>query len=317
MIRRVKDQLNDNKNETIDLNQPIEPVEISSRPLLEENFNIVKLTNERNEEEMMSKINKFNLVINTRNEIKNALLNDPSSLLNHNSILKKTLDCLKGDKIEIPQDKFLKVKDLAFSDINTQEMQKAKNIINLQRQFDLIKNDHDDIIMKNVIKSSQKQQEVFNELLAKSKESMINIEKANKISEDVISQLKIKMEEEFTKDLIKEGIERLNIRVSNFDSIQTQLNNISEEQNIVNANERIKIIEENNRRAEIEVRDFLRSQGIESSNESIIKQSNEPEELTNVLSDEMIEKLYKKFKPNKKKSKTKTIKPTFNKFKLK
>jgi hypothetical protein len=208
--------------------------------------------------ELISKFNlipndmiKFESIINTRPDIKNYLLKDKFSSLSHNSLMRKTLDCLKGEVIEIPKENFLQVKDLSINDMNTTEMEYTKNLLSIQRQFDYIKENSENTMIDHMHKTALKEKEIFNNLIEKSNESLEKMQKATEVSEEMLGYLKNKLNEDFNKDLVNLAITQLNLQSTNLDKIKQDLNSNfinREEQNIAMNLERIKIIEENNRK---------------------------------------------------------------------
>lgn len=116
--------------------------------------------------------NKFKTIINTKTNLKNSILNDPFSSLNKVNVLKKTLDCIKGERVSIPTQQFLKVTDLNINDVNTKEMDHAKNIYDIQTAFDYFKNDADRII-QGAVGSSLKVFILFNFYFRNNKKCMI------------------------------------------------------------------------------------------------------------------------------------------------
>lgn len=315
--RSLKSKRNIHENEISSTNSQKEPQaqEIVSEPV--------------DQSELISKFNlfpndiiRFESIINTRPDIKNYLLKDRYSSLGHNSLMKKTLDCLKGENIEIPTENFLQVNDLNLNDINATEMEYTKNLLCIQRQFDYIKENSENTMIDHMNKTAIKEKEIFNNLIEKSHLSLEKMQKATEISEEMLENLKNKLNEDFNKDLVNLAVTQLNLQSTNLDKIKQDLNSNflnTEQQNIAMNLERLKIIEENNRRADEDIKKILRKEGIEIEEEKV--EDSRLERIDTELSDKALDQLYDKFKKyeelKKKKNKYNSVQTLNNRSKSK
>jgi hypothetical protein len=246
----------------------------------------------------------YNTIVNSRGDIKNSLLNNKFSTLNKNNLLKKTLDCLKGDKISVPTNSFLKVKDLNINDINTEEMKIAKNLHDMHSAFEYFKQQSDDTVFKHVEKTIQKERQIYEELLHKTNFSINKMEENNKISDELLLYIKKQINTQFNKDIVKYGITHLDLYEKNLDEIKQDLLDKGQQrdQEFAHRKDRLSVIELNNRRVNNEVDRFLQAKGVEieeaGKNENLIEE--------NIISQKEVDTLYKQFhKPKKANSNSK------------
>jgi len=234
---------------------------------------------------------KFLSVVNSKQDIKNHILNNNFSSLSQDNIVKKTIECLKGDKIEIPKKNFLEVKNLTLNDIDTDKIILTKNIIHRMRDLDSFKKKNEDEIISHIHKTSVCEKKIFNELMTKANDSIEKIQKNNKITEKIISKVKENLEYEFNETLIKTSLNKLTFHEKNLDSIKDDL---EYQQNILCMQERIKLIEENNKKVDEEIEKILaKERNCESNYNKQYKENS-------FLSDKKIDGLYKKFSKSKK-----------------
>jgi len=73
----------------------------------------------------MSKENycKYSSIINSRPDIRNLVVNNPNSNFHKDNLIKKVLECVKGEHIEQPKNNFLGVRDLKLEDIDMNKME--------------------------------------------------------------------------------------------------------------------------------------------------------------------------------------------------
>jgi len=69
---------------------------------------------------------KYSNILNTKTDIKNLIVNNPSSDFHRDNLIKKVLECLKGERIEQPRKDFFQVRDLKLEDIDMNKMELTK-----------------------------------------------------------------------------------------------------------------------------------------------------------------------------------------------
>ena len=102
--------------------------------------------------------------ITTTGNAANYVINKISHL-NEDNIYKNALSCLKGDKLVVPKNKFIAVKDLTLDDINEKKIKDTQNISDLKNQMKIEQynnkimgknNDGNDKKIKNKINNMKK-----------------------------------------------------------------------------------------------------------------------------------------------------------------
>jgi hypothetical protein len=234
------------------------------------------------------KFEKFKSVVSSRTDVKQSLLNNKYSNLGKHNIVRKTLDCLKGDRVIPPTQKFLEVRDIEIEDVDLEEYEYAKNIYDINKAFESFKNENEGMIFKHVEKTIKQEEKIFDDLLNKANKKLNKMEKDAKISEEILKYVKDKLDEDFNKEALKMGIKRLNLYDDNLAIINQQL----KQEDIVLTRDRLNLLNENNKKA-LETADKYFKEDKKESLDNLVKlfESNE-------LTDSKLEDMYKKYKPN-------------------
>jgi hypothetical protein len=98
---------------------------------------------------------EFRNVLNSTKNIKAEILNCTNSKLNLENIAQQTIKNIQGDKLILPKRKFLATRNLTIDDINEKEMSEAKNLFDLQKNFEKIKQEAEDAMLNNIEKTKK------------------------------------------------------------------------------------------------------------------------------------------------------------------
>jgi hypothetical protein len=201
-----------------------------------------------NQEELMKamtgRYEKFKAIVNSKTDVKHSLMNNKYSNLGKENLVKRALDCLKGDQIVPPKQQFLSVHDLNIKDIKLDELDYAKRVYELNNAFDMYKREADEKIVNQVEKTLKQEQRIYEDLLEKANSGLRRMEDNNKISEELIVYMKNKLNEEFNKDAIKLGIDKLSFYEQNLEQIKAEL----KEEDIAHVKDRLNVLESDNRK---------------------------------------------------------------------
>ena len=72
------------------------------------------------------KLKQFKFTLNSNNDMKNFVLNNPDLDLNRIKLERKFIESIKGGHISLPKRNFLKVKDVALENLNPEEVEYSK-----------------------------------------------------------------------------------------------------------------------------------------------------------------------------------------------
>lgn len=258
--------------------------DIKSEPIIQTNIEDVMISEARA---------KFNTVINTKTDIKDSILNDKYSNLSKENILKQALTCIKGPRIVIPNSNFIQVKDLEECHINKEEMKHATRLFEMERNFEKIKKNSEDLVITHINKTISAEKKIFDEMMSKANEGIQRMEQGGLVSEEVLAYIKSKVDEDFSKECIKLGISKLNIFENNLDDIKKELEKYeTADQECMRLQERLRILEENTKLADLKAEKFIEEKTKQAEDEKSF-----------VINDKIIDKLYQRYKPKPKNKK--------------
>ena len=214
--------------------------------------------------------------ITTTGNAANYVINNKISHLNEDNIYKNALSCLKGDKLVVPKNKFIAVKDLTLDDINEKKIKDTQNISDLKNQMKIEQynnkimgknNDGNDKKIKNKINNMKKNEKKnLEELISYSNNHINNMKQYQKEKKDLINYVKKKLNQNFEENAIKLAMNKLSLCEQNLNQIKSDNNyNGAPENNLCNWEERKDILEKEYRDTQTMVNNFLNGRGMSTS----------------------------------------------------
>lgn len=229
--------------------------------------------------------------IETRPDAAELVINDKYSILHQEEIFKQALQCLSGDKMAPPKEKFLSVEHLNLEDIDTKKMVDSKNIKNLKAKADFYTtmsnlpnyNNGADIQKKNQNKYVN-EREYFYNMLNQSEIYLNNIEKIQNQNGKLLSYLQEKLNQDFEKEAIKLGLTKLSICERSLEQINKDMQNVANHIQTVGLEDKKKFMDKNYEVMQEKIDNFL-------NNKNYLNKNINKEKITNT----MIDKMYKQY----------------------
>ena len=248
---------------------------IEDKNIMNSNNNIISSPANLKDEELMRRIfgnfsynqSPFDGIITTGNAA-NFVINKKISNLNEDNLYLNALSCLKGDKIVVPKNKFIAVKELNLNDINqkkivdTQNFVELKNKMKIEQKMDKNNENKSKSKKSNTHKNDKKN---LDELISYSNNYIKNIEQYQKEKEMLLDNLKKKLNEHFETNAIKLAMTKLSVCEKNLDEIKLEYNKAPENK-ICNWEAKKEILEEEFRNTQNMVDNFLNGSPIEGIN---------------------------------------------------
>lgn len=256
---------------------------------------INKLTNQ--ESKNYINIKDFGFKITSKGNIINEILNNPNSNytnINHN-LSKEALSCLKGDKILPPLKTFYKVFDITTKD-TPPATELTQNLIDIQKNILKVNNKYDEVILENAKKNIKLEKEMFNDMIENTNICINNIDSKIKDSNEIMTSLFNKLNTDFNKKLIKEGLNQINIVDYNLDNLKNDI--LKNDQYIEHQKERFNIYRDQNDKITKVVDKFLENKGVElqESSKEETKIVNKSYIENSLISDSVLDRLYEEYK---------------------
>ena len=210
--------------------------------------------------------------VTTNGNAANYVINNKISDLNEENIYKDALSCLKEDKIVVPKNNFIAVKELTLKDINQNKIQDAQNIYDLKEKMK-IEEYNNQIMGKNKDKNGQKikntiellkknEKKDLDDLISYSNNHIKNMKQYQQEKEKLINYVKKKLNKEFEENAVKLAMNKLSVCEQNLNQIQNEINNKNTPENpLINWDERKELMEKDYRDTQTIVNNFLNGRG--------------------------------------------------------
>jgi hypothetical protein len=180
--------------------------------------------------------------ITTKGNAANYVINNKVSNLNEDNIYRNALSCLKGDKLVVPKNKFIAVKELTLDDINEKKIKDTQNISDLKNKMKIDQynnqilgrsNDENDKKIKNKINNMKKNEKKnLEDLISYSNNAIRNMEQIQKEKKDLINTLKRELNQNYEKKAIELALQKLSICEKSLSQYKNVDNNINHNNNI-------------------------------------------------------------------------------------
>jgi hypothetical protein len=210
--------------------------------------------------------------VTTTGNATNFIINKKNSNLNEDNLYLNALSCLKGDKIEVPKNQFIAIKELSLKDIDQKKIKDTKNLYDLKDR--LRQNQYNEIIMgKNKVENGkeiknkidflkQREKKDLDDLISYSNNHINNMKKYQKEKKDLIDYLKKQLNKDFEKNAIKLAMDKLSICEQNLENIKSEINNKNNPEDIlVDWEERKDLMEKEFSDTQTMVNNFLNGRG--------------------------------------------------------
>jgi hypothetical protein len=243
--------------------------------------------------------------ITTTGNAANYVINNKVSNLNEDNIYRNALSCLKGDKLVVPKNKFIAVKELTLDDINEKKIKDTQNISDLKNKMKIDQynnqilgrsNDENDKKIKNKINNMKKNEKKnLEDLIAYSNNHINNMQQYQKEKKDLIDYVKKKLNQNFEENAIKLAMNKLSLCEQNLNQIKSDNNFNNGPENILcNWEERKEILEKEYRDTQQMVNNFLSGRGMSTSNiaQKGVKNKNKSKKKRNNSANPFNKKLY-------------------------
>ena len=210
--------------------------------------------------------------LNYVNSNKNSKISDNNFYLN-------ALSCLKGDKLITPKSQFLVVKELSLNDIDQKKIKDTQNIIDLKNKMK-IEQYNNEIMGKNKDKNYKKiknkidisknnEKKSLEDLISYSDNHINNLKQYQKETNDLINNLKQKLNIEYEKRAMKFALDKLEINEKVLSQMKNDFNNKNNKNNnqippegqLINWKEKKELLEKEYNDTQTMVNNFLKGRG--------------------------------------------------------
>ena len=216
-------------------------------------------------------------IITNTNALNYVNSNKKNSELNDDNLYKNALSCLKGDKLIAPKSKFIAVKELSLNDIDQNKIKDTQNIIDLKNKMK-IEQYNNEIMGKNKDKNYKKiknniellknnEKNDLEDLILNSNIHINNMKQYQKEKNDLINNLKNKLNKEYNERAIKFAMDKLLISEKNLNQIQNDknINNIPQQNLYINWKKKKEDLEKEYNDLQATVNNFLKGRGISTN----------------------------------------------------
>lgn len=173
----------------------------------------------------------------------NYVNNNKKSYLNEDNLYINALSCLKGDKLIAPKNNFIAIKELSLNDIDQNKIKDTQNITDLKTKMQIeqynkeIMGDKNNKKIKNKINNIKKNEKKnLEDLISYSNNHINNMKQYQKEKNELIKNLKNKLNKDFEANAIKLAMSKLSICDQNLNQIKSGTG-----QNYYNSNNNVKI----------------------------------------------------------------------------
>ena len=260
-------------------NSNFKTIEIDKKDKENNNY-LSKPLNEDEQQAILKGLSSSICNFEGKNDIYKRCLENPESKFStvKHKLTMQVLHCLKGESIVPPENKFYSVYDKQ----TTPEIEATKNLLDIQKEFNGINNNYNNIIRQNIENSIKIEEKLYSEFKHNTNELLNEI--GNKIShsENLMGNLFVQLDEQFEKNLIKRGLDELKLVNNKLEKVKSDI--ILKHQYIENQKERIEFGLEQSDKLNRKIDIFLKEYDIEKNDE------------TSLISDSQIELLYDQYK---------------------
>ena len=209
----------------------------------------------------------------TNGNAANYVINNKISNLNEDNLYINALSCLKGDKLVVPKNKFIAVKELSINDIDQKMIKDTQNINDLKYKMKIEEynnqiigknNDKNNKKIKNKINNlKQKEKKNLEDLISYSNNYLNNMKQIQNEKKDLINYVKKKLNQEFEANAIKLAMNKLSVCEQNLNQIKSDkyYNNNIPENSLTNWDERKEMLEKEFQDTQTMVNNFLNGRG--------------------------------------------------------
>ena len=189
----------------------------------------------------------------------NFVINNKNSDLKDDNIYLNALSCLKCDKIVVPKNKFLLVKDLNINDININQnkITDPKNNYSDLKSKNIVKNNKEENKIKNKMDKMKKtEKKNLEELISYSNNYIKNMKQYQKEKEKLVQEIKNKLNENLETNATKVALSKLSVCEKNLDEINLNYKKVPEGK-IIDWEEKKDLLEKEFRNTQMMVNNFL------------------------------------------------------------
>ena len=205
----------------------------------------------------------------------NYVNNNKKSYLNEDNLYINALSCLKGDKLISPKNNFIAIKELSLNDIDQNKIKDTQNITDLKTKMKIeqynkeIMGNKGNKKIKNKINNIKKNEKKnLEDLISYSNNHINNMKQYQKEKNELIKNLKNKLNKDFETNAIKLAMSKLSICDQNLNQIKTGTgqnyynNNVKIPQNsLIDWKERKEILDKEFNDTQKMVNNFLNGRG--------------------------------------------------------
>ena len=162
----------------------------------------------------------------------NYVNNNKKSYLNEDNLYINALSCLKGDKLIAPKNNFIAIKELSLNDIDQNKIKDTQNITDLKTKMQIeqynkeIMGDKNNKKIKNKINNIKKNEKKnLEDLISYSNNHINNMKQYQKEKNELIKNLKNKLNKDFEANAIKLAMSKLSICDQNLSQIKAGTGN--------------------------------------------------------------------------------------------
>ena len=152
------------------------------------------------------------------------------------------VECLKGNSLVAPTNKFISVKDLTLDDIDLSEMELARSLNQIHDQFRKFKDNRDLLIEDNLRQTMEVENRIFEKYLGDASKRLGGLEEIQKINELMLGEVAEKVRNDYERRMDKLGLERLKLIE---EKLEEEVKEIRE-QELMSESEKLKNFEERN-----------------------------------------------------------------------
>lgn len=245
----------------------------------------------------------FNKKVNLNGNMIKEVMNNPySKYYDQNHLTKEVLSCLKGDQILPPNKRFYGVYDIT----TVPDCELTENLLDMQKRFMKISGTYEQEVLQNAQKSLKNEKAIYHEMLDKTSKNIMEMESKVKDSNQIMSHIYEKLNNNFEKKIIEEGISHLNLVDANLNSMKADI--LFKEQHIEHQKERLNLNLENTQKLSKTVDRFL------SKCAPIKEEANQVQETLacdkSIISDSTLDLLYEQYcRSNQTEGASKTVNP--------
>lgn len=195
--------------------------------------------------------NNYDKVVESNDDIFKYCLNHPKTNLNYSRLSEEVLHCLKGNIIEPPKRRFIKVNEKYES----KETKETKHLLDMQRLFNNISSNGENRILEEFKDNLNQENKIFNEYFESTKDMMNKVDKEMINSENLMEKILKKLDHQFEERMVKRGLDELQLVNTKLGDIKNEI--LKEDQYIEFNKERLDLNLDQTRNINRKVQMFL------------------------------------------------------------